>query len=75
MPMQAKQNDMQTSVRTSKRKRGVSSKYQWQYWLLLLLPLAYILIFHYAPMVGITIAFKDYSARGGVFGSPWVQTL
>nr|WP_240647330.1 ABC transporter permease subunit [Paenibacillus nanensis] len=31
-----------------------------------------ILIFAYFPMYGVLIAFKDYSAVKGVWGSPWV---
>nr|WP_261381301.1 ABC transporter permease subunit [Paenibacillus cremeus] len=34
--------------------------------------LAYYAIFHYAPMYGAIIAFKDYSPMKGVFGSEWV---
>jgi putative aldouronate transport system permease protein len=45
---------------------------RWQLYVLLLLPLAYIITFHYVPMVGAQIAFRDYSARGGVWGSEWV---
>lgn len=33
--------------------------------------LAYFAIFHYAPMVGVIIAFKDYNFREGIFGSDW----
>lgn len=33
--------------------------------------LAYYLIFHYGPMYGALIAFKDYVPRLGIFGSPW----
>ncbi len=33
---------------------------------------AWYLIFHYAPMFGVVIAFKSYSPIKGVFGSPWV---
>lgn len=39
---------------------------------MLLLPLAYIIIFCYVPMGGILIAFKDYSFRKGILGSEWV---
>lgn len=41
-------------------------------YLLLLIPLAYILIFHYYPMFGAQIAFRNYSFRKGIFHSPWV---
>lgn len=34
--------------------------------------LAYLLIFQYGPMYGVTIAFKSFSARKGILGSPWV---
>lgn len=43
-----------------------------QLYLLLALPLLYILIFAYAPMGGLVIAFKKYNVRDGIFGSPWV---
>lgn len=32
----------------------------------------YYLIFHYIPMGGIILAFKDFSPRLGILGSPWV---
>lgn len=45
---------------------------RWQLYLMLLLPVLYIVIFCYLPMGGITIAFKDYSMRKGIMGSEWV---
>ena len=33
----------------------------WQLYLLLVLPLAYIIIFKYVPIYGAQIAFRDYS--------------
>jgi ABC-type enterochelin transport system ATPase subunit len=40
---------------------------------LLLLPcLAYYFVFCYTPMYGAVIAFKDFSYRKGILGSPWV---
>lgn len=51
---------------------SLSWKKNWQLYLMFLLPLAYILIFHFGPMYGLQIAFKDYSIKKGIEGSPWV---
>ena len=47
-------------------------KRDWIFYTMLILPLAYYIVFKYAPMYGVTIAFKDYSLFKGVFASPWV---
>jgi len=39
---------------------------------MLVLPIVYLAIFRYAPIVGLQIAFKDFQALKGVFGSPWI---
>ncbi|MCR5234067.1 MAG: sugar ABC transporter permease, partial [Lachnospiraceae bacterium] len=52
------------------KKKGAYKKY-WQLYLLLLLPMIYLLIFKYIPMVYIQIAFKEYKI--GV--SPWKMPL
>lgn len=44
----------------------------WQLYMLLILPVAFFLIFSYAPMYGVIIAFKKYNIFTGVFNSPWV---
>lgn len=44
----------------------------WQLYLLLLIPVVYIIVFAYVPMGGTMIAFKDYRIKKGVWGSPWV---
>lgn len=50
-------------------KRFMNYKYLY----LMLLPgIAYYLVFQYAPMYGIVIAFKDFNILKGVFASPWV---
>jgi putative aldouronate transport system permease protein len=40
-------------------------------WLLALPGVAFFLVFSYAPMVGIIVAFKNYNVTQGVLGSPW----
>ena len=47
-------------------------RYKWQLLLMILLPLAWYIIFCYTPMHGVQIAFRDYSARKGYLGSPFV---
>ena len=44
----------------------------WILYLMLVVPVAYIIIFAYVPMYGIQIAFRDFSIRKGYWGSPWV---
>lgn len=41
------------------------------YYVLILLPLIYLLVFKYYPMLGVQIAFKDFKVRQGIWGSPW----
>ena len=41
------------------------------YYLLLLPFLAFIVIFKYVPMYGITLAFKDFRILDGLMGIPW----
>lgn len=44
----------------------------WQLMVLCILPVAYFIIFYYVPMYGVQIAFKDFKAIKGIWGSPWV---
>lgn len=44
----------------------------WVLYLFLLPTLIYFLIFHYGPMYGVVIAFKNFSPVKGILGSPWV---
>lgn len=47
-------------------------KASWQWYLLLLPGLIYLIIFAYGPMYGVQIAFKDYRANLGIWGSKFV---
>lgn len=57
-----------------RRKTKFRKEYlnNWQLYLMLLLPVIWLIIFCYAPMSGIQIAFKDFKIRQGIWGSPWV---
>ena len=44
----------------------------WQLYVLMLLPIIYLIIFKYVPMYGALIAFKNYIPTKGVWGSDWV---
>ena len=39
---------------------------------LLIVPVAYVVIFNYIPMYGVIMAFKDFSPKKGIWGSDWV---
>lgn len=44
----------------------------WQLYVMLLVPVILTVIYKYIPMYGIQIAFRDYKASRGMFGSEWV---
>ena len=44
----------------------------WQFWVIIAVPIIYAIIFAYIPMAGIVPAFQDFSIRKGIFGSEWV---
>jgi putative aldouronate transport system permease protein len=41
-------------------------------YIMLLLPVAFYLIFHYGPLYGLQIAFKNFNPARGITESPWV---
>ncbi|TBL74568.1 ABC transporter permease [Paenibacillus thalictri] len=54
-----------------RRKRNALMK-NWELYVLISPVLAYFFIFHYLPMYGVQIAFKDFIAVKGITDSPWV---
>jgi putative aldouronate transport system permease protein len=66
-------------IRVKQRAKGgrlassLAVLYRDRYLLLIFaVPLIYYLVFHYGPMYGVLIAFKDYRVAKGIWASPWV---
>ena len=64
-----KQEQLRMRKKNSIGKRLI--KY-WPLYLMLLPCIIYYILICYIPMGGIVLAFKDYSFRKGIWGSPWV---
>lgn len=59
-------------VRDASKKRWQRMLGNWRLYLLLLPVVAYFILFHYLPMYGLTLAFKEYDPRLSIFGNDWV---
>ena len=72
--LQMKGNNMKkVCCETSKKKRAwILFKRNWMRYLMLLIPIIYIIIFEYGPLYGLQIGFRDYRVKKGIFGSDWV---
>lgn len=65
-------NNKQTNNQIYIRKLYRSIRYNYDLYILLIPVMVYFIIFHYAPMYGVQIAFRRYSFTKGITGSPWV---
>ncbi|MDY4670804.1 MAG: ABC transporter permease subunit [Oliverpabstia sp.] len=63
---------MKRSVQRNYTEKKKSVWKSWRLYLMCLPAVIYFLMFAYKPMYGILIAFKDYSMRKGIIGSPWI---
>ena len=59
--------------RTGRGSFGHYFKAHWQLYLMISLPVILLLVFAYAPMYGVLLAFKNYQVRLGIWGSPWAE--
>ncbi|KKC49029.1 sugar ABC transporter permease [Paenibacillus sp. D9] len=57
---------------TAKISRFSKILRNWQLYVMISPVLAYYILFHYVPMYGIQIAFKDFRINKGIWDSPWV---
>ena len=67
-----KQKNMAEGIPQKRRNLKTEIFRSWQLYVLVLPAIVYFIIFHYLPLYGIQIAFKDYKAVKGILGSPWV---
>ena len=56
----------------SRKSVWAGMKENYQLYLVLILPVAYIIIFRYLPMYGAQIAFRNYRVSKGIWASDWV---
>lgn len=59
------------SVSRKNKKFSVYMKRYWQLYALLFLPMLYLIVFKYIPMIYVQIAFKKYSLVQSVWKLPW----
>lgn len=62
------------SIPTYRKSRRIMKNFQrnWQLYVFLLPTVIYFIILHYIPMYGVQIAFKNFFANLGIWGSPWI---
>jgi len=61
------------STSRKKLKFSVYMKRYWQLYALLFLPMVYLIVFKYIPMIYVQIAFKKYSLVQSVWKLPWAD--
>ena len=44
----------------------------WQLLVFMALPITYLILFKYMPMIGVQIAFRKFTITGGIWNSEWV---
>lgn len=73
MSMQLKSQPPYIASKLSFGKRVLRDFKMNKYIYLMLFPVVlYYAVFHYGPMYGVQIAFRDYSPTLGIWGSPWI---
>ncbi len=72
MKLESASPQMKTAIHKKSRGMAHYVRRDWQLYLLLMIPLGFVLVFKYAPMSGLVLAFKDYKIARGFWGSEWV---
>jgi len=70
--------DMPATVHSPYKRKSIIHRIgkdllQQKFFYLMILPgITFMLLFNYIPLSGLVLAFKDFNARDGIWGSPWV---
>ena len=61
-------------MKTEKKKGsvGIYLRNNWQLYAMLLIPVVYMVLFKYKPMLGVVVAFKKFNVFQGIWNSPWI---
>ena len=65
-------NEKAVAQPKKKMTAGQYLKKNWPLYVMLLIPMAYVILFKYVPMAGLAIAFKDFNVFKGIWGSEGV---
>ncbi|MGB8452987.1 MAG: ABC transporter permease subunit [Anaerocolumna sp.] len=68
----SKANSSKAELLRGKNQKWKQVKNDYVLYIMLLLPIIYLIVFKYVPMTNIIIAFKNYNIFKGVWDSPWV---
>ncbi|MEK3912793.1 sugar ABC transporter permease [Paenibacillus sp. FSL H7-0331] len=60
-----------SAARRDYRIRLRQMRHDYQLYVIILLPVAWLILFHYVPMFGLQLAFKNFRITDGIWGSPW----
>lgn len=57
-----------------KEKKNIKTylKNSWQLYAMLIIPVIYMILFKYKPMLGVVVAFKKFNVFQGIWDSPWI---
>lgn len=69
---ESESEEMNKTKRQNRKSLGRQILSGWQIYLMLLIPILYLIVFCYVPMGGLVLAFKKYDLSKGIWGSPWV---
>ena len=69
MSMSVTERKTRAARRTGRRTAVKKLIHSWQLYVLMALPLMYLIIFKYVPMYGAQIAFKNFIVTKGIWGS------